>query len=221
MRKFSLLMVIALALVALIPPAAAQDDDMMGGFDVIVTLAPTAFAEGAGLSGVTGWAHVVSDAGTVHITLEPNGATLPENAVLEGWVVDAGLNGGPGQTNVTDDDEMYGVPFGEPAFDQAVEAAPYALSTGVLAPTDAGTWELSFEIPNYNLSPYDAVVITLESDGNAASGFDPRPGTPVFSGAIADGEPAGEMMGDDSREGDTMGEESMDEDMMDDDSGDM
>lgn len=207
MRKYGYLTLIMLLLVALVPTTAAQGDEMMDGFDVIVTLEPTPFTEGAGLASVTGRAHVVSDAGTVHITLEPNGATLPDGTVLEGWVVDAGLDGGPGTTNVTDDDEMYGVSFGEPAFDEAVEAAPYALSTGVLTPTDAGTWEASFEIPNYNFSPYDAVVVTLESDGNVSSGYDPRPGAPVFAGAIAEGEPAGDMMGE------SMGEESMDSDM--------
>lgn len=216
MRKFSYLALIALLLVALVPTAAAQDD-MSDGYNVIVTLAPTPFAEGAGLAGVTGWAHVVEDAATVHITLEPNGAVLPEGTVLEGWLVDAGLNGGPGTTNVSDNDENFGVSFGEAAFDEAVESAPYALSTGALAPTDEGTWEVSFEIPNYNFSPYDAVVVTLESDGNA-SGFDPRPGTPVFAGAIADGEPAGDsMMGDDMMD-DDMSDDSMGDDSMSDDS---
>ncbi len=172
----------------------------MAGPDVIVTLEATPFAEGAGLAEATGWAHVVSDDGHIHIVLEPHMSALPEGAVLEGWVVDAGLDGGPGETNVSDDDEEYGVAFGSEDFDAAVEAAPYALSTGVLTPNDEGNWEVIFDIPDYNFSPYDAVVITLESDGNDAMGFDPRPGTPVFAGAIADGEPAEEMMMGDEEE---------------------
>lgn len=218
MRKLSILVIAAL-LLALVPGAAAQDDDsMMMGPDVIVTLAATPFAEGAGLASVTGWAHVVSDDAHIHIALEPNGATLPDGAVLEGWVVDAGLNGGPGVSNVTDDDELYGTPFGDADFDQAVEAAPYALSTGVLTPTDEGTWEVIFDVPGYNFSPYDAVVVTLESDGDDLMGFDPRPGTPVFAGAIADGEPSDSMMMDDDMGGDMMGEgDDMSGDMMGDD----
>lgn len=211
MRKVSLVVLVAVLLV-LVSGISAQD--MMMGPDVIVTLGATPFVEDAGLAAVTGWAHVVSDDGHIHIALEPNGAELPMGSVLEGWVVDAGLDGGPGMTNVTDADETYGVSFGDETFDAAVEAAPYALSTGVLTATEEGTWEVIFDIPDYNFSPYDAVVVTLESDGNVLEGFDPRPGTPVFLGAIADGEPADEMMmGDD----DDMMADDDDEMMADDD----
>ncbi len=181
---------IVLMIVLLLTLGAAAQDDGVEGPDVIVTLEATGFAEGAGLAEVTGWAHVVSDLGHIHILLDANGAELPDGTVLEGWVVDAGLDGGPGESHVTDDDEIYGVPFGNADFDVAVEAAPYALSTGVLHANDDGTWEVIFDIPNYNFSAYDAVVITAESDGNTTEGFDPRPGTPVFAGAIAEGEPA-------------------------------
>lgn len=224
MRKLSSWLVIVILLAALVPAVSAQDD-MSSGPDVIVTLEATPFADGAGLAGVTGWAHVVSDEGRIHIVLEAAGATLPEGSVLEGWVVDAGLNGGPGMTNVTDADEVYGVSFGEADFDASVESAPYALSTGVLTSSGMDTWELTFEIPAYNFSPYDAVVVTLESDGNSTMGFDPRPGTPVFAGAIADGMPADSMMGeesmsDDSMGDEAMGDESMGEDAMGDETGD-
>jgi hypothetical protein len=194
MRKLGYLVVLLALVFALVPVANAQDGNMMGGTDVIVTLSPTDFAEGAGLGSVTGWAHVVSDEGHVHIVLEPNGAALPDGSVLEGWVVDAGLNGGPGDTNASDADEAFGTPFDNADFDAAVEAAPYALSTGVLTATETGTWEVKFDIPAYNFSPYDAVVVTLESDGDDPMGFDPRPGTPVFAGATAEGEPAEEAM---------------------------
>jgi hypothetical protein len=215
MRKFSVLLVIASLIISLVPSSLAQDDMMMGP-DVIVTLGTTPLAENAGLQDVTGWAHVVSDNGHLHISLTPNGAELPEGTVLEGWVVDAGLNGGPGETHVSDADEVYGVPFGDAAFDEVVEAAPYALSTGVLTVTEEGTWDVIFDIPDYNFSGYNAVVITAESDGNSMMGFDPRPGTPVFIGLIADGEAAdGMMMGDDEMMDDE--EMSDDEEMMSDD----
>jgi len=227
MRKFSIILVIASLMVALVPNSFAQDDMMMGP-DVIVTLGTTPLAENAGLQDVTGWAHVVSDDGHIHISLTPNGAELPEGTVLEGWVVDAGLNGGPGETHVSDADEVYGTPFGDAAFDEAVDAAPYALSTGVLTVTEEGTWDVIFDIPDYNFSGYNAVVITAESDGNSMMGFDPRPGTPVFLGLIADGEAAdGMMMGDDEMmddemmsEDDEMSDDEMmseDDEMMDDD----
>lgn len=195
MRKVLVLLSVVALLAVAVPFAGAQ----MGGDSVLVALGATPFAEGAGLAGVTGQAHVQSGDGFVHIVLEPNGAALPEGAVLEGWVVDAGLNGGPGITNVSADDQMYGAPFGDLALDTLVSAAPYALSTGALAPVESGNWEVIFQVPAYNFSPYDAVVITLESDGNDPMGFDPRPGTPVFVGAIAEGEaiePADMMMGD-------------------------
>lgn len=215
MRKLPIVLMIVMLVIALVPNSLAQDD-MMAGPDVIVTLGTTPLAEGIGLQDVTGWAHVISDDGHIHINLTPNGAELPEGTVLEGWVVDAGLNGGPGETHVSDDDEVYGVPFGNPAIDEAVEAAPYALSTGVLTPLEDGTWDVVFDIPDYNFSGYNAVVITAESDGNSIEGFDPRPGTPVFIGMIADGEPAEDMMMDGD---DMMGDDEMmeDDDMMDDD----
>lgn len=213
MKNFArFILVLVLGIVPLISVAA--QDDMMMGPDVVVTLGATPLAENAGLAGVTGWAHVVSDEGHIHISLQPNGAELPEGTVLEGWVVDAGLDGGPGETHVSDADEVFGVPFGEAAFDAAVEAAPYALSTGILTPTEDGNWDVIFDISNYNFSGYNAVVVTAESDGVSLMGFDPRPGTPVFLGLIADGEPADDMMmGDDEMMGD---EEMMEDDMSDD-----
>jgi hypothetical protein len=126
---------------------------------------------------------VYSDSATIEITIDLAGAELPAGTVLEGWVVDAGLFGGPGATNVSSHDEAFGIAFGDASFDAAVEAAPYALSTGVVA-DDMGMLHLTFHVPGYNFSPYDAVVITLESDGDSAEGFDPRPGTPVLVGEI-------------------------------------
>lgn len=206
MKKVSLWLMMVL-LIAVVPNTLAQDE-VMEGVDVIVTLEPTVRAEKAVLEMVTGWAHVVSDEGHIHISLTPNGAELPEGTVLEGWLVDAGLDGGPGTTNVSDADEVYGTPFGDAAFDEAVDAAPYALSTGVLTETEEGTWDVIFDIPDYNFSPYDAVAITTESDADGMEGFDPRPGGLMFIGLIAEGEPADSMMMDD---GDMMGE---DHDMM-------
>ncbi len=191
MRRVTGFVVVLALLTVLVSVAGAQMGGDLGSWRVALDATP--FAEGAGLAGVTGWAHVQPGDGYVHIVLEPNGAELPMGAVLEGWLVDAGLNGGPGVTNATADDQAYGTPFGDAAFDVLVSAAPYALSTGGLSVDEDGNWAVTLQVPAYNFSPYDAVVITLESDGNSAEGFDPRPGTPVFAGAIADAEEADMM----------------------------
>ena len=97
-------------------------------------------------------------------------------------------------SNVSAADQMYGTPFGDEALSALVDSAPYALSTGVLTVAEDGTWALSFQVPGYNFSPYDAVVVTLESDADSMDGFDPRPGTPVFTGDIASAMAASEVM---------------------------
>ncbi|MCB9436011.1 MAG: hypothetical protein H6673_03345 [Anaerolineales bacterium] len=189
MRRLGILLCLLALLTVGLPRTTAQQST-----GVILQLAGTGFETAVGLGGVSGSAHVISDDGYIHITLNPNGATLPANTVLEGWLVDGGIQGGPGVTNASNADEGFGVSMGSDTFKGLLEAAPYALSTGVLAPTTSGTWELVFHAPNTNFSPYDAVVITAESDGNVATGYDPRPGTPVFAGEIANGTPADSTM---------------------------
>ncbi len=190
MSKWLRVLMIVSAMLSVGAIAGAQD---MMAEAVTVTLDATPFTEGAGLADVTASAFVQSGDGYVAITLIPNGATLAEGTVLEGWVVDAGVFGGPGETHVSDADQAFGAPFGDLALDVLVSSAPYALSTGVLAPDDDGNWSVQFSVPNYNFSAYNAVVITAESDGNSGSGWDPRPGTPVFAGGIAGGEAAEAM----------------------------
>jgi hypothetical protein len=153
------------------------------GSFVEVELGPTPLAANAGLEDTTATAHLQIDKGTVVITVHMNGAVLPAGTVLEGWVVDPGLDGGPGGagvSSVSDVDEVYGVPFGDANIDMLVDDAAYALSTGVLKPLGNGNYQGRFSIDN-NLSPYNAVVVTLESDGNGEN-YDPRPGTPVLAG---------------------------------------
>lgn len=138
-------------------------------------------AANAGLQDATGVGFLQDDQGHLRIVVDLHGAHLPPGTVLEGWVVDAGLQGGPGTTSVSDDDELYGIPFQNATFDEYVDNAPYALSTGMLHQT--GNWyTVNFRIDN-NLSPYDAVVVTLESDGNGDD-YDPRPGSMVVAGPI-------------------------------------
>lgn len=152
-----------------------------GGKPLVVTLAADASAANAGLQNSSGVALLQESLGQVHVTVDLGGAQLPAGTVLEGWVVDAGLLGGPGTTSVSDDDELYGTPFDNSTFDEMVENAPYALSTGVLEKQGNG-YAVNFRVNN-NLSPYDAVVVTLESDGNGQD-YDPRPGSIVVAGPI-------------------------------------
>ena len=149
---------------------------------IVVTLNEDPAAANAGLQGATGVAFVQEDLGHVRIVVDLGGASLPAGAVLEGWVVDAGLLGGPGTTSVSDDDELYGTPFGNASFDEMVDNSPYALSTGMLDKQGKDRYAVSFRVSN-NLTPYDAVVVTLESDGNGTN-YDQRPGSIVVAGPI-------------------------------------
>lgn len=191
MRKLIYLALTALLVLGVLPllptptqPAAAQSSS-----PILVPIGATPNAASVGLSTATASAYLDVANGYIFISVEPNGAVLPTNTVLEGWVVDAGRLGGPGQTNASATDEALGVAFGSDVLAGYIEDAPYALSTGVLAPSESGVWELAFQYPNSDFSAFDAVVITAESDGNALTGFDPRPGTPVFAGEIALGTP--------------------------------
>lgn len=151
-----------------------------------VKLAPTPLAKNAGLEAASGFADVDDEKGIVKITVTlAAGTKLPAGSVLEGWLVDAGRKGGPGMSHASDRDQKYGAAFGNPDFATLSRDIPYALSTGVLKSRagSARTYVGSFKIDNA-LTPYNAVVVTLESDGNKGT-YDPRPGTPVLAGEIA------------------------------------
>ncbi len=85
-------------------------------------------------------------------------------------------------SHASDADQKYGPAFGNLEFAALSRDIPYALSTGLLRARGARTFVGSFKIDN-TLMPYNAVVVTLESDGNRGA-YDPRPGTPVLAGEI-------------------------------------
>lgn len=145
---------------------------------LISAFSATQFAEAAGLGEVKGFAFFDRESANLFINLIPDGASLPEGTVLEGWLVDVGRFALSGY-NASVADQAYGPPFGDLALDVLVSAAPYALSTGVVQLDTEGNWSLDFHIPNYNFTPFDGVFVTAESDGNAGD-WDPRPGTPFF-----------------------------------------
>ncbi len=181
MKQVTTILLACALLLTVFGSAGAQDMDM--GV-VSSEFRATEYAEMAGLGGVTGHATFDSANASIFINLIPNGAELPEGTVLEGWLVDVGRFAGSGY-NASVADQSYGPPFGNLAFDVLVSAAPYALSTGLLLEDTAGNWSLDFHVPNYNFSPYDAVVITAESDGNSGD-WDPRPGAPFFSAGMTE-----------------------------------
>lgn len=173
--------ILASALLILVPASAALAYRSHGR-PLLVELEAEADAVNAGLQNATGQALLQEDNGQIRILVDLGGACLPPGTVLEGWVVDAGLLGGPGTTSVSDDDEAFGTPFGNATFDAAVDSAPYALSTGVLERRGHHKYAVTFRIAN-NFTPYDAVVVTLEADGNGMN-YDPRPGSIVVAGPI-------------------------------------
>ncbi|MCE2488897.1 MAG: hypothetical protein J4G17_02860 [Anaerolineae bacterium] len=180
MKQSVTILLASALLIALVGGVAAQE---AGTGTLVSAFSATPFAEQAGLGDVTGTATFNSASGSLFINLIHNGAKLPEGTVLEGWLVDPGRFAGPG-SNASVADQGNGPPFGNLAMDVLVSAAPYALSTGVIQLDSAGNWSLDFHIPNYNFSPYDGVVITAESDGNAGDSWDPRPGAPFFTAGM-------------------------------------
>jgi hypothetical protein len=149
-----------------------------------VGLTTISLAQNAQLQRTTGAAKVGREESLVEIDilLEDN-AVIPEGSVLAAWLVDAGKKGGLGETSVTDLDQQYGTPFANVNFSGNVDDAPYALSLGTLAwNTTRGSFHIFYN-GNDSLVPFDAVMVTLESDGNNGN-FDPRPGTPILIGEI-------------------------------------
>ena len=136
------------------------------------------------LKSATGYAEVDVDEGKVEITVNlPEGAELPAGTVLEGWLSTAGRKGGPGMSTASERDQKFGPAFGKKNLAMLSRDIPYALSTGLLKRKgDGNTYVGTFQIDN-PLTPYNAVAVTLESDGNTGR-YDPRPGSPFMSGMI-------------------------------------
>lgn len=149
-----------------------------------VYLTAISLSENAGLSQASGIAKINQGEGLIEIdVIVPDGKQLPENAVLEGWLVDAGEKGGLGKSSVSAADERYGTPLANPEFSQYLNNSPFPYSLGRLSwRPDRGSFYKFFRADN-SYSSYDAVMITLESDGNQGD-YDPRPGTPILVGKI-------------------------------------
>ena len=185
MKQVAAISLLVLLLASLAGSAIAHGDgeETIESEGVLISaFGATPYAERAGLGDVRGFAFFDRANANLFINLVPGDASLPEGTVLEGWLVDVGRFAGFGY-NASVADQSYGPPFGNLAMDVLVSAAPYALSTGVIQLDTEGNWSLDFHIPNYNFSPYDAVVVTAEADGNTGE-WDPRPGAPFFTAGM-------------------------------------
>lgn len=154
------------------------------GQDKDVYLTTISLAENANLTKASGVAAIDKTAGQVAVDVVlPAGGSIPAGSILEAWLVDAGQNGGLGTTSVSGNDQKFGTPFANADFSASVDSAPFAAALGVLNWDEArGSFYLYYN-SSFDLTPYDAVMITLESDGNSKN-YDPRPGTPILIGKI-------------------------------------
>jgi len=152
------------------------------GTDVYLT--SISLAENLNLGNASGLATIDRSGGRVAVDMVlPVGVSLPAGNALEVWLVDAGKNGGLGESSVSEADQQYGTPFANMDFSASVDSAPYGTSLGALAWDEArGSWHLAYS-GRADLTPYDAVMITVESDNNIGN-YDPRPGTPILIGKI-------------------------------------
>ena len=122
---------------------------------------------GMGMSGMS--PQGMSDEGMIEMSASGPGMSLMTTPLA----AKAGLEGATGMAQVDAPNGMVAISV----------SLPYALSTGVLQRQGNGNMYTGhFRIVNL-LTPYGAVVVTLESDGNRGS-YDPRPGTPVLQAMI-------------------------------------
>jgi len=149
-----------------------------------VPLTTVSVAENANLQDASGAARISRETGQVSVDIFlPSDVVITEGSVLAAWLVDAGNLGGIGESSVSDEDQRFGTPFVNIEFSSHIDDAPFALSLGTLLWNEGrGSYYLFYDSSDM-LTPYDAVMVTIESDGNA-NNYDPRPGTPVLIGEL-------------------------------------
>ncbi len=157
-----------------------------------VTLKPTPLGSSNGFATATATALVDKAGGWLTITMKlPEGYKIPDKTVFEGWITDAGALTSPANSATTQD-QKYGARYGSRTIATMMDAIPYWLSAGALVDDGKGSLTTAMKWPNYNLRPYDMVTITIETDGNETP-WDPRPGSTILLGQIAEGTPANEI----------------------------
>lgn len=156
---------------------------------VQIDLIPNPVAAANSLGDAKAVALVDVNDGWLTVTLKvPAGYQLPAKSVFEAWLGDGGA-----LTSVTNNasagDEKYGPRFANRTIAAMIDAVPYWLTLGTMTKADDGSFTTSLLVPNYNFKVYDAVLITLETDGNVVP-WDPRPGATLFRGALSDAKPS-------------------------------
>lgn len=155
--------------------------DLITGKDYKLTQTPEAIK--AGLDGISATATVDKQTTKIKIKLSLNNLILPENTYLEGFLVDAGINGGPGRASNSNSDEKYGVFLNNASYKRNQDLAPFVQPLGRLS-KDGDFYTLSFSSPGSNFNAYDSLVVTLESFDIASAEFDPRPSAVILSTQI-------------------------------------
>jgi hypothetical protein len=184
-RLLSLILVIIIAAPALV--MRAQNEPA-----IQVTLSPTPLGSSNGFAAATATALVDKAGGWLTITMKlPEGYTVPEKTVFEGWISDGSALTSPANS-AADLDQKYGPRYGSRTIASMFNSVPYWLSAGALVDDGKGSLTTAMKWPNYNLRPYDTVNITIETDGNETP-WDPRPGSTILTGQIAEGKNAEEI----------------------------
>ncbi len=153
----------------------------VNGKDYKLTQTPLAIS--SKLDGISGNANIDIQSGKIKIDIDLKNLTLPENTNLQAYLVDAGLNGGPGKSNNSNSDEKFGYFYNNLSYKRNLDLAPFTQPLGTLA--NEGKYQtLTFSLPNSNFSSYDAVIVTLESFEVESTSTDPRPGPLILSSEI-------------------------------------
>lgn len=184
--RLRLVVCIVLVIVAVLIPRSLRAQQTG---PVRVELKPTPLANTNGLDKATGSATLEAAGGWITMTMKlPDGYKIPDKTIFEGWLSDSGALNNPNNSASTAD-ERFGPRYGNRTVGALENAIGYWLTVGQLVDDGKGNLTAAMKWPNYNLSPYDSVTITIETDGNVTP-WDPRPGSNILQGAISDGKPA-------------------------------
>lgn len=145
----------------------------------------TALARVAGLDGISGNAVIDFENAQLKINIDLKNLILPENTLLNAYLVDAGLNGGPGRTNSSDLDEKYGTFFNNLSYKRNIDLAPFVQPLGIVK-KEGVIYTLTFNLPNSSFVGYDSLVVTLESFDPNIIENDPRPGPVILNADFSD-----------------------------------
>src|SRR5258706_11664905 len=180
-----ILSLVILSIFVAAPRAAHADEGTLQ-----VTLYPTPLAEANGLADAYATALFDEGGGWTTITMKlPNGYKAPDKAVFEGWLIDT-PEGQP-LSHASNNDQQFGPSYANRSLSNMSNSIPYWLTLGALSPNADGTLSVAMKWPNYNLSPYTAIAVTIETDGNVKP-WDPRPGSTILRGVISEGKKADE-----------------------------